>query len=141
MTYLQRLAKEVNMDYVNITLDVGAAIKAYDVIWNNPLLWWDTIIHLGDFHAFCAFFGTIGTYIAGSGFEGVIFHADLCTSGSITGLIAGKEYNRCWVVHEAFAEAIERMFIKQYVTIVMIMISQVYLLIASNSVLISSKTT
>ena len=28
MTYLQQLANDVNMPYVNITLDVGAAISA-----------------------------------------------------------------------------------------------------------------
>ena len=42
----RELARKVNMKYTHITLDVGAAIKAYHVIWNNPNLWSDTIIHL-----------------------------------------------------------------------------------------------
>ena len=36
LTYLQKLCKEVNMSYVNITLDLGAAMPAYKVIWNYP---------------------------------------------------------------------------------------------------------
>ena len=32
-------------------------------------------------------------------------------SGVITGVISGKNYNRCWLVHEAFAEAVERLFL------------------------------
>jgi hypothetical protein len=33
---LRELAKQADMAYTHITLDVGAAIKAYHVIWNNP---------------------------------------------------------------------------------------------------------
>ena len=36
LTYMQKLCKEVNMLYVNITLDLGAAMPAYEVIWNYP---------------------------------------------------------------------------------------------------------
>ena len=32
------------MKYTHITLDVGAAIKAYHVIWNNPNLWSDSTL-------------------------------------------------------------------------------------------------
>ena len=50
MQYLQSLAEQVNMSLVNITLDVGAAINAYLVVWNNPMLFKNIIIHLGSFH-------------------------------------------------------------------------------------------
>ena len=38
------------MPYVNITLDVGAAINAYKVIWNFPEKFNTAVIHLGVFH-------------------------------------------------------------------------------------------
>ena len=50
MQYLQSLAEQVNMKLVNITLDVDAGINAYLVIWNNPVLFKNIIIHLGSFH-------------------------------------------------------------------------------------------
>ena len=50
MIYLQKLASEVNMTYVNITLDVGAAMNAFLVTWNAPELFNNIIIHLGGFH-------------------------------------------------------------------------------------------
>lgn len=50
MHYLQSLAEQVNMALVNITLDVGAAINAYLVLWNNPVVFKNIIIHLGSFH-------------------------------------------------------------------------------------------
>ena len=71
----RELARQSNMSYVHITLDVGAAIKAFNVVWNNPASWSDIIIHLGDIHAMMAFFGVIGRFVAGSGFEDVLFQA------------------------------------------------------------------
>ena len=48
--YLQSLAASVNMPYVNITLDVGAAMNAFKFIWNGTEKYSDVIIHLGSFH-------------------------------------------------------------------------------------------
>lgn len=110
----RQLAKQSNMLYTHITLDAGAAIKAFHVVWNNPAEWSDIIIHLGDFHAMMAFFAVIGRFVEGSGFEDVLFQAGLCSSGSITGVMSGKHYNRCWLVHEAFSEALERLFLEQH---------------------------
>ena len=36
LTYMQSLAKIVNMPYVNVFLDVGAAMNAYKLVWNYP---------------------------------------------------------------------------------------------------------
>ena len=113
-TISQNLAMKANMKYAHITFDVGAAIKGYHLIWNEPELWKNIIIHLGDFHSFMAFFGVIGKFIAGSGFEEIIYQSGLCSSGSIKMLLSGKHYNRCWWVHETFSEALERLFIKKY---------------------------
>ena len=110
----RQMAKQCNTQYTHITMDVGAAIKAYHFLWNNPKLWSDILIHLGDFHTMMTFFGVIGAYVKGSGFEEIVFPAGLCSSGTINGVISGKQYNRCWLVHESLSEAINRLFIKQY---------------------------
>ena len=56
----------------------------------------------------------IGCYISGSGCEDILFQSGLCSYGSINSVIAGKRCNSCWLVHGAFAEAIKRLFLKQY---------------------------
>ena len=50
MVYLKGCASDMNTPYVNITLDVGAAMNAYKVLWNYPILFKNILIHLGDFH-------------------------------------------------------------------------------------------
>ena len=48
--YLQKLAADVNMPYVNITLDVGAAVNAYKALWSQPSQYKNIVIQPGDFH-------------------------------------------------------------------------------------------
>ena len=50
LSYLQNLARSVNMPYVHIALDVGATMDAYKTIWNYPVEYANVIIHLGSFH-------------------------------------------------------------------------------------------
>ena len=49
MVHLQNLSECVNMPYVNITLDIGAAINAFKLIWNYPERFKKIVIHPGDF--------------------------------------------------------------------------------------------
>ena len=38
------------MPYANVTLDVGAAISAYKILWNYDDKFKNIVIYLGDFH-------------------------------------------------------------------------------------------
>ena len=72
----QNVSKQANMKYTHIILDLGAAIKAFHVIWNQNEHWKNIIIHLGDFHAFMAFFGCVGKYVTGSFSRKLYFSRD-----------------------------------------------------------------
>ena len=50
LTYLQELEKSVNSKYINVVMDMRAAINAYKMIWNFPEKFGNTVIHPGDFH-------------------------------------------------------------------------------------------
>ena len=110
----EKLSKEANMKYCHIVMDCGAAMKTFHVIWNNTTRYSKVLIHLGDFHCMQAFFGVIGQYVTASGFEDIVFQLGLCQPGSMNALIKGKHYNQAWLIHEAFAEAVTRIFIQLY---------------------------
>ena len=38
----------------------------------------------------------------------------MCSSGSLQGVLAGSHYNRAWVVHTAFSEALERLLYEKF---------------------------
>ena len=50
LSYLQNLCRSVNMPYVNITLDMGAAINAFKTVWSYPDEYCNVFKHLGCFH-------------------------------------------------------------------------------------------
>ena len=44
------LSEQANLPYLNVTLDVGAAMNAYKFIWNYHDQYKNVCIHLGMFH-------------------------------------------------------------------------------------------
>ena len=47
MTYLHQLANNINMPYVNITVNVDSAVNAYKILWNYPVSPQDVAILFG----------------------------------------------------------------------------------------------
>ena len=86
---------KMNMPYVNVTMDVGAAMTAYKVLWNFPNQFKNVMLHLGDFHFINKNFAVIGKIVSGSCFEDAVFQASLCSSGCLNGIMNGSHYNRC----------------------------------------------
>ena len=114
MSYLLELAYSVIMPYVNITLDVGAAINAHKLLWNKYNQFSIIIIHLGGFHFMKENFKCIGGILSLSGFEDVIFQAGLCSSGTINGILCGSHYNRAWSIDNIISEALERLLLIRF---------------------------
>ena len=50
LQYLQGLASKMSMSYVHVSMDVGAVINVYLMMWNNSELFQKVILHLGGFH-------------------------------------------------------------------------------------------
>eukprot|EP00794_Sanderia_malayensis_P014842 gene14842-biopygen11931 len=123
----------VNMPYVNVTLDVGAAMNALKLIWNFPDQFSNVLIHLGQFHFIKENFAVLGKIVCGSGIEDVIFQADVCSSGSLNGVLSGSHYNRAWTVHGAMSEALERLLFERYCVQTGTNIPEVYNKIANDS--------
>ncbi|XP_066933544.1 uncharacterized protein [Clytia hemisphaerica] len=114
LQYLQNLSTTMNMKYVHVTMDVGAAINCYLMLWNNPDLFKNILVHLGGFHFLKENFQVLGDFVRGTGFKDVIFESDLCRMGSLEGVLAGSHYNRAWVIHDAFSEALERLLLRRF---------------------------
>ena len=102
------------MPFVNITLDYGAAVNAFKLVWNYPDIFDNVVIHLGDIHFMKEMFSILGLLIKGGGFGEIVFQSGLSTSGSLNGVIVGSHYNRSWKVHEQFAEASELLLYRRF---------------------------
>ena len=72
------------------------------------------VIHLGDFHYIKEAFAVLGKLITGSGFEDIIYQSGICSVGSLSGVLAGSLYNRCWTVHAHQSETLEKLLFQRF---------------------------
>ncbi|KAL8594141.1 hypothetical protein ACOMHN_047881 [Nucella lapillus] len=105
---------EVGQNYVVTTFDLGACMKAFPLVWNQPLRYQQHIILVGTFHTICAYLKVIGKKMEGSGLSDIMQEAGLITSGSVNGVISGKSYDRSMHCHKVILECLERLILRKY---------------------------
>ena len=87
----------------------------HKVLWNHAKKFKNSIIHPGYFHFMKENFQVMGNFVSSSSFEGVVFQAGLCPSGSLLGVLSGSHYNRAWTVHSTMAEELERLLLALFI--------------------------
>ena len=56
----------------------------------------------------------IGKIVCESGFEDIVFQSELCSTGSLGGVLSGSHYKNSWVIHNAIIEAMERLLLLRF---------------------------
>ena len=114
LRYAEAATNEVGQKYVITTFDLGACMKAYPLVFNDPLKYKDHIVLIGSFHATMAYLKMIGKKMSGSGLEDILIEADLITSGSLKGVMSGKHFERSMHCHKVMFECLERLLLEQF---------------------------
>ena len=60
--------RDVGQEFTFVTFDLAVAKKAFDIVWNQPEIYKNVIIHLGAFHTTMSYLSAIGKLMKGSGF-------------------------------------------------------------------------
>ena len=89
-------------------------MKAYPIIWNNPARFSKHIVMMGSFHIVCGYLKMLGKKMNGSGLDDIFIEAGLITSGSVHGVMNGKNYSRSMVCHRTMLEAFERLLMTEF---------------------------
>ena len=89
-------------------------MKAYSLLWNSPIRYDKHIVLLGSFHAACVYLRIIGKMMQGTGLGDILIEADLTSSGSLQGILAGKHHSRAMTCHKMMLEALERLLLKEF---------------------------
>lgn len=103
--------REVGHEYVITTFDLGVCMKAYPIIWSDPSRYSKHIVMMGSFHIVCGYLRMLGKKMSGSGLDDIFIEGGLLTSGSMQGVMNGKNYSRSMVCHKTMLEALERLLI------------------------------
>ena len=117
LRYAEEATNEVGQKYVITTFDIGACMKAYPLVFNDPLKYKDHIVLIGSFHATMAYLKMIGKKMSGSGLDDILIEADLITSGSLKGVMSGKHFERSMHCHKVMFECLERLLLEQFMIV------------------------
>ena len=72
------------------------------------------IVMIGTFHGVGAYLKMLGEKMQGTGLGDILIEAGLITSGSLQGVLAGKQYSRAMTCHKAMLEALERFLLAEF---------------------------
>ena len=84
-------------------------MKAYPLTWNYPDIFSNHIILIGTFHLTMSYFKVIGKKMEATGLTDILMEAGLVGSGTIGGIMSGKNYSRAMACHKTVLEALERL--------------------------------
>lgn len=102
-TILQRslqMADQLGQRDVIIVFDQAIYAKALEIVWQNPQQFQRVVLRMGTFHTVCAFLAAIGKRFSGAGLEDVLIESGIVATGSVSGVLQGKHYNRAIRTHK-----------------------------------------
>ena len=114
LRFAEEATREVGQEYTITTFDLGVCMKAYPLIWKEPEMYQKHVILIGTFHLTCAHFHMIGKKMDSCGLTDVLLEAGLVGSGTVYGVLSGKNYSRAMVCHKTVLESLERLLIKRF---------------------------
>lgn len=98
---------EVKQSSIQVTYDLAIAKVALQLQVTNKPSFDNLFIHLGPFHIMMAYFKALGKVIIDCGLTNIMVQSNLLASGSISGFIEGKHFNRCKRLHPLMAVGLE----------------------------------
>ena len=110
----ERATLEVGQEYVIITFDIGVYIKAYPLVLIQPEWYQQHIILIEIFYLVCAYMKMIGRKMSRSGHSDILLEAGLISSGSLNGVLSGKQYDCSLHCHKVMLEILEWLLLNAY---------------------------
>ena len=102
-TILQRslqMADQLGQRDLIIVFDQTIYAKALEIAWQNPQQFQRVVLRMGTFHTVCAFLAAIGKRSSGAGLEDVLIESGVVATGSVSGVLQGKHFNRAIRTHK-----------------------------------------
>ena len=101
-------------EYGVVHYDLNAAKPALQIQSTEAPKYDNLFICFGPFHIMMSYFGSVGYLIDSSGGPEILVDADVLASGSLTGFLKGKHFNRCKRLHLLFATALQVLHFKNF---------------------------
>lgn len=115
MQQSKKVAAECGEDYMQVTYDLAIAKIALQIQSTEKGTFDNLFIHLGSFHIKLGYFKALGKFIDNCGIANIMVDAEMLASGSVSGVIAGKHFNRCKRLHPMVALAFKILHFESFI--------------------------
>ena len=105
---------QLSQQDIIITFDLAIYAKAVEIIWKNSEELSRIVPRLGAFHISCCFLAVIGKRFGDAGLTDLLIESEVIGSGSVSGVIEGRQYNRGVRAHNIVMEALWKLRWKSF---------------------------
>ncbi|GBP62836.1 hypothetical protein EVAR_44691_1 [Eumeta japonica] len=109
-----KICEEVKQSSIQVTYDLAIAKVALQIQATEAPKFDKLFIHLGPFHIMMSYFKAVGKFITDCGLSNVMVQSSLLASGSVTGFLDGKHFNRCKRLHPLVSVGLEILHFKSF---------------------------
>ena len=102
----EKVRQECGEKYLIVAYDLCIAKPAMRIQEEESPRFDNLFIEIGPFHFRMSYFASIGYFITGSGLDEIIINSNVLGSGSLSGFLKGKHFNRCTRVHPLLFSAL-----------------------------------
>lgn len=95
-----KMADQLGQNDVIVVFDQAIYAKALEIIWQDHDQFKCVVLRLGTFHTICAFLAAIGKRFGDAGLTDILVESEIVGSGSVSGVIEGRHYNRALRTHK-----------------------------------------
>ena len=114
LEYSESATREVGQDYVITSFDHGVCMKAFPLIWNNPICYQKHFVMIGSFHTVCAYLKVLVKEMNGTGLDGIFVEASLITKSSLQCVLSGKNCSRSMLCQKTMVKALDRLLMMEF---------------------------
>ncbi len=117
MVISEKVRQECGEDYIIVAYDLGIAKPAMRIQEEESPKFDKLFIEIGPFHLRMSYFACVGYFITGCGLGDIICTSDVLGSGSLSGFLQGKHFNRCTRIHTLLFAALSECHMKAFLNL------------------------
>ena len=88
--------------------------KSQEIVWKQTDEFSNVVLRMGAFHTAMTFIAVLGKRFGDTGLSDLFIEAGIIASGSVSGVLEGRQYNRAMRAHKIVMEAIHRIRLKSF---------------------------
>ena len=103
------MADQLQQEDVIIVFDQAIYAKGLEILWKHTNEFQRVVLRMGAFHVSCVFLAVIGKRFGDAGLRDLMIESGIVGTGSVNGVLEGKQYNRAIRTHKVITEAMLRL--------------------------------